>query len=79
MQTLEETNAGIRELGADGVELKMDYVSIVDPETFEEVDWEQSAEPERVVVICGAMWAGKTRLIDNVLCGDTRAIFAEGE
>jgi pantoate--beta-alanine ligase len=42
--------------------LKLEYLEIVDPETMQPVD--QASAPVR---IAGALWVGKTRLIDNVL------------
>lgn len=41
--------------------LQIDYISIVDPETLEELE---EARPDAVVVL--ACWVGNTRLIDNM-------------
>jgi pantoate--beta-alanine ligase len=43
--------------------LRLEYLELVDPRTFQPV--ESVAGP---VVAAGALWVGKTRLIDNVLC-----------
>lgn len=42
---------------------KIDYVSIVDSDTLEERD-----KISGRVVITAAVWVGKTRLIDNIIC-----------
>ena len=43
-------------------DVRLDYVSIVDPDTFEEVD-----VVERSGVVAIAACVGSTRLIDNVV------------
>jgi pantothenate synthetase len=42
--------------------LRLEYLEIVDPHTLQPVD--RIAEP---VLVAGAMWAGATRLIDNLV------------
>jgi len=49
------------------VELKLDYVEVFDKTTFEAV--RGPIEKGRELVIAGAVWVGKTRLIDNLLLG----------
>jgi len=44
--------------------IRIDYVSVVDPETLEELD---QAYPEAVAAV--AAWVGSTRLIDNTALG----------
>jgi pantoate--beta-alanine ligase len=44
-----------------GSGVRLEYLEVVDPETFRPV-----ANIARSVVIAGAMWVGATRLIDNV-------------
>jgi pantoate--beta-alanine ligase len=44
-------------------EIRVEYLEIVDPEQMQPV--EQITGPVRVMA---AVWIGKTRLIDNVLC-----------
>lgn len=51
----------------DGVDLKVDYFEVFDKETFEPV--RGPIEKGRELVIAGAVWVGKTRLIDNLLLG----------
>ena len=48
------------------VGLRVDYFEVFDKETFEPV---RGAMDGREVVIAGAVWVGKTRLIDNLLLG----------
>jgi pantoate--beta-alanine ligase len=49
------------------VELKVDYFEVFDKDTFEPV--RGRIEAGRETVIAGAVWVGKTRLIDNLLIG----------
>lgn len=56
------------------VELVLDYVAIMDPETFEPVNWAQREDPNRTAILSGALFVGKTRLIDNLLCGDISTV-----
>jgi len=50
----------------EGVNMKVDYFEVFDKETFEPV---RGPVGGRKVVIAGAVWVGKTRLIDNLLLG----------
>ncbi|KAI0072288.1 Pantoate-beta-alanine ligase [Panus rudis PR-1116 ss-1] len=57
-------------------DVRLDYVEMNDPETFDvlhdEVDkrgWE-NGQQGRPVILSGAMYVGKTRLIDNLVLGD---------
>ncbi|KDQ08944.1 hypothetical protein BOTBODRAFT_117862 [Botryobasidium botryosum FD-172 SS1] len=59
-----------RDAEAKGVHVKLDYIEMNDPETFEIVDWDTRLEDGRPVILSGAVWVGKTRLIDNILLGD---------
>jgi pantoate--beta-alanine ligase len=43
--------------------LRLEYLELVDPRTFQPV-----ATVSGPVVAAGALWVGRTRLIDNVLC-----------
>lgn len=63
-----------REVGQD-VELRLDYVELNDPESFDALsegmsqsEWEADVAG-RPVILSGAMWVGKTRLIDNIVLG----------
>jgi len=62
----------------DEVELKVDYIELIDPATFEALpgDYTRTAEG-RAVVITGAMWLGRTRLIDNFVLDDDGAIVGD--
>lgn len=48
----------------EGIEMKVDAIQVFDKGSFRELG-ERQVKGE--VVICGAMWLGKTRLIDNLL------------
>jgi pantoate--beta-alanine ligase len=54
--------AGSSEIPADD-RLKLEYLEIVDPEDFQPV-----ARVEHRSIAAGALWVGRTRLIDNVIC-----------
>ena len=58
----------------DGGELTMvlDYIEMNDPESFDVVDWETKEGDGRPVVLSGALWLGRTRLIDNIILGDVQ-------
>ena len=43
-------------------EARIDYVSIVDPKSLEEV-----SKIKKKVLVAVALWIGKARLIDNIL------------
>jgi len=69
---------------SDEIVMRLDYVQLNDPETFdvvpdsttreEYVAQAEDKEKERPVVLSGAMWVGKTRLIDNVVLGDVKRL-----
>ncbi len=50
----------------DGVDMRLDYFEVFDKTSFVPI---RAALAGREAVICGAVWVGKTRLIDNVLLG----------
>ncbi|TYJ54398.1 pantoate-beta-alanine ligase [Cryptococcus floricola] len=50
------------------VEMRLDYVELFDRTTFEPV---RGPVGDKEMVLAGALWVGKTRLIDNVLLGWT--------
>lgn len=62
----------------DGVDVRLDYVEMNDSESFEVL--EEDARAGRVgaapVIVSGAMWVGRTRLIDNVLLNEGGKILA---
>jgi pantoate--beta-alanine ligase len=61
-----------------GVEIRVDYVEMNDLDTFEEVGDEQVQRPDGApVILSGAVWFGRTRLIDNIVLGNTDGIIAK--
>lgn len=63
---VQEANAVMREacrVLEEQPEVRVEYIEVVDPEEMQPVG--EIAGPVR---IAGAIWIGKTRLIDNVLC-----------
>ena len=59
--TLRIRNAMLREL-QQGPQVKLDYLSLCNPETLEEIN-----ALRKKTLIAVAAWIGKTRLIDNIL------------
>ncbi|WVW78790.1 pantoate-beta-alanine ligase [Kwoniella bestiolae CBS 10118] len=51
----------------EGVELQLDYIELFDRDTFEPLRGPIGAGRE--FVVAGAIWVGRTRLIDNLLIG----------
>lgn len=49
------------------VELRLDYFEVFDRNTFEPL--RGKVEVGKEAVVAGAVWVGKTRLIDNLLLG----------
>ncbi|KAG1881075.1 Nucleotidylyl transferase [Suillus subluteus] len=50
----------------DGVDMRLDYIEMNDSETFDVLDASSNYH--------GALWVGKTRLIDNIVVGDLKRI-----
>jgi pantoate--beta-alanine ligase len=50
----------------EGVEMKYEYIEVFDKLTFEPIE---GGLRGRQAVVAGAIWVGKTRLIDNLLIG----------
>ena len=50
----------------------LDYIEMNDPESFNVVDWDTKPSDGRPVVLSGAIWLGRTRLIDNIILGDVQ-------
>lgn len=70
--------------GSEGkIDIRLDYVEMNDPETFDALPdeaerrkWESEGEggEGRPVILSGALWVGRTRLIDNIILGDMRQL-----
>ncbi|KAF9814841.1 hypothetical protein IEO21_04893 [Rhodonia placenta] len=73
-QTTERLNLG----STEKVDVRVDYIEMNDPESFDvlsqtinRAEWEAVEEGQaRPVILSGAMWVGRTRLIDNIILGD---------
>jgi len=58
-----------------GVEIRVDYIVMNDPDTFEELADERVQRSDGTpVVLSGAAWFGRTRLIDNIILGNLEGI-----
>jgi len=68
--------------GEEQIVIKPDYIEMNDPETFDVLpasvtrdEWEGGEGGEgRPVIFSGAMWVGRTRLIDNVILGHSKRL-----
>ncbi|KAH8925781.1 Pantoate-beta-alanine ligase [Atractiella rhizophila] len=63
---------GVQAAATDGVSAKRDYVAVCGRELddlTEETEKDARGEDSRAVVLVGAIWVGKTRLIDNLVVG----------
>ena len=66
-----------QEAEAEQVTVKLDYVELNDSVNFEPLRDEEtsrSSGEHRAVLLSGAMWVGKTRLIDNLILGNVASI-----
>jgi pantoate--beta-alanine ligase len=60
-----------------GVEVRVDYVEVNDPDTFDVLGDEQVQRSDNApVILSGAAWFGRTRLIDNLILGNLEGIIA---
>jgi len=74
-RALERLEAAKDEGAKHGVEIRVDYVEMNDPDTFEVLHDEQVQQPDGIpVILSGAVWFGRTRLIDNVILGNPEGI-----
>lgn len=63
-------NGAISASSVAEVAMRLDYIEMNDPETFEVVSDDVRKSEDKPVILSGALWVGKTRLIDNILLGD---------
>lgn len=60
-----------KEAEAAGVQMRLDYIALNDAETFDVLSPSDTNTVVRTpVIMSGALWVGKTRLIDNVLINE---------
>ncbi|KAG1847272.1 hypothetical protein C8R48DRAFT_731658 [Suillus tomentosus] len=60
----------------DGVDMRLDYIEMNDSETFNILDASSNHQlaGDIPVILSGALWVGKTRLIDSIVVGDLKRI-----
>lgn len=60
----------------DGVDVRLDYIEMNDSQTFDVLDASSNHQlaGDVPVILSGALWVGKTRLIDNIVVGDLNRI-----
>jgi pantoate--beta-alanine ligase len=77
-RALERLEAAREEGEKRGVEIRVDYVEMNDPDTFEVLGDEQVQQRSdgAPVILSGAVWFGRTRLIDNMILGNLEGIIA---
>ena len=61
---IDSVEAAVAEAEKDGVTLKLDYISLNDPVTLETLHMVPAGSG---AVVSGALYCGKTRLIDNIV------------
>lgn len=63
---------GVKGAASKGVEMKLDYIQMNDPNTFETLgdQLQRQSIGGGAVILSGAVWVGKTRLIDNIIVGE---------
>ncbi|PCH36312.1 pantothenate synthetase [Wolfiporia cocos MD-104 SS10] len=82
---ISETAEKLNSVSGEKVDLKLDYIEMNAPESFDVLgatvtrqQWESEAVQGgnsgdgRAVIFSGAMWVGRTRLIDNIILGNPR-------
>ncbi len=52
-----------------GIDMRLDYIEMNDPETLDSLEGSAQSSTHSAIIISGALWVGKTRLIDNALVG----------
>jgi pantoate--beta-alanine ligase len=68
---LEQLEATKERGKAHGVQIRIDYIEMNDAETFEALGDEQVQLPDgAAAILSGAVWFGRTRLIDNIILGN---------
>ncbi|KAF8141493.1 Pantoate-beta-alanine ligase [Boletus edulis] len=70
IRAAEDLAAGaVKEAVMRGIEMRLDYIEMNNASTFEVLDGQSQRQPVggAPVVLSGAVWVGKTRLIDNIV------------
>jgi pantoate--beta-alanine ligase len=75
IEKAEEVIEGTKKDAEGRINIRMDYVEMNDSTTFDVLDLERTrVREEEGIILSGAMWVGKTRLIDNIIFGDANRI-----
>jgi len=75
-EVIEDVTGG-KEASKRGVDVRLDYIEMNDANTFEVVGDEEivvKRGEREAVILSGAIWVGKTRLIDNIILGDVSKV-----
>ena len=54
--------------------MRLDFIEFNDADTFDIVDGKVTRKDFDVILLSGALYVGKTRLIDNLVLGDASKI-----
>jgi pantoate--beta-alanine ligase len=61
-----------------GLKIRLDYIALNDSTSFDTIPDESCRTAEHTpVILSGALWIDKTRLIDNIILGDASKILAK--
>ena len=62
----------IREAASRGIQMKPDFIEMNNPDSFKVLDGHLQRQfvGGEAVILSGAVWVGKTRLIDNIVVGE---------
>lgn len=64
-ELIEESRKQVQQLGTEDWEIKLDYISIASPDDLHEI--QDDIPQETGCILSGAVFVGKTRIIDNLL------------
>lgn len=62
----------VRDAASRGIDMKLEYIQMNDSDTFEVLDGQSQRRSVGggAVILSGAVWVGRTRLIDNIVVGE---------
>ncbi|RDB23456.1 Pantoate--beta-alanine ligase [Hypsizygus marmoreus] len=73
VQVIETKKAKVKSDGLT-VDMRLDYVELNNAEDFEVLGVQETRRGNDPVILSGALWVDKTRLIDNIILGDANRI-----
>lgn len=77
LRALKRLEAAKHEGDKLGIEIRVDYIEMNDPDTFDVLGEGQVQRSDDIpVILSGAVWLGRTRLIDNLILGSLEGFSA---